>query len=165
MTPSCKEFVLDDAMAITAIPLGNIPASNTASPVNQLTPTIDKASIVSSMLVGSITIGVPPAADAGTLIPIIRTTGKAQDDESDNVAGRLHTVTVNCQVDERDFSVWNNLLALERNPSHLILTFRDGTRAFVSSTEDAYLCTVDRDGAKTSVQFRIQNYMGIQMIG
>jgi hypothetical protein len=73
-------------------------------------------------------------------------------------------VTVNCQIDDRDPSVWTKLLTLERTPSHLMLTFRDKIRAFVQANKDTYLCTVDRDGAKTSVQFRIECLMGIQML-
>lgn len=161
--PNCKEFILDDVMAITAIPLANIPASSISSPVNQLTPTLPNSSISTSMLSGSITIGLQPATPGGTLIPIMRKSGKAKDDESDSVAGRLHTVTVTCEADDRDPSAWNHLLALERTPSHLLLTFRGGQSAFVSATEDTYLCNIERDGAKTSVAFKIQNLMGIQL--
>ena len=114
------------------------------------------------MLSGSITIGLHPATPGGTLIPIMRKSGKAKDDESDSVAGRLHTVTVTCEADDRDSDVWNDLLTLERTPSHLLLTFRDNTRAFVAATQDTYLCTTERDGSKTSVTLRIQNLMGIQ---
>ena len=94
----------------------------------------------------------------------MRFTGKAKDDESDSVAGRMHTVTVTCEVDDREFEVWDHLLTLERTYRHLILTFRDNSRAFVSSTQDTYLCSVERDGAKTTVTFRIQNLMGIQRV-
>lgn len=162
--PNCKEFILDDVMAITAIPLANISASSITSPVNQLSPTLPSSTIVPSMLSGSITIGLQPAVLGGTLIPIMRKSGKAKDDESDSVAGRLHTVTVTCEADDRDSDMWNHLLALERTPSHLLLTFRDNTRAFVSATEDTYLCNVERDGSKTSITLRIQNLMGIQLL-
>lgn len=161
---NCKEFVLDDVMAITAIPLANISASSITSPVNQLSPTLPSSVIVPSMLSSSITIGLQPAVLGGTLIPIMRKSGKAKDDENDSVAGRLHTVTVTCEADDRDSDVWNHLLALERTPSHLLLTFRDNTRAFVSATEDTYLCNVERDGSKTSITLRVQNLMGIQLL-
>lgn len=162
--PTCKEFVLDDLFAVTAIPIANIPASAIASPASQVTPTIGKTTIVPSMLSGSITIGQQPAVADGILIPIMRLTGKAKDEESDAIAGRLHTVTVNCQVDERDTSVWSSMLTLERTPSHLLLTFRDKSQAFVAATADTYLFKTDRDGAKTSASFRIENLMGIQML-
>lgn len=161
---NCKEFVLDDVMAVTAIPLANISASSITSPVNQLSPTLPSSTIVPSMLSSSITIGLQPAVLGGTLIPIMRKSGKAKDDESDSVAGRLHTVTVTCEADDRDSDVWNHLLALERTPSHLLLTFRDNTRAFVSATEDTYLCNVERDGSKTSITLRVQNLIGIQLL-
>ena len=161
---NCKEFVLDDVMAITAIPLANISASSITSPVNHLSPTLPSSAIVPSMLSSSITIGLQPAVLGGTLIPIMRKSGKAKDDESDSVAGRLHTVTVTCEADDRDSDVWNHLLTLERTPSHLLLTFRDNTRAFVSATEDTYLCNVERDGSKTSITLRVQNLMGIQLL-
>ncbi len=157
---TCSEFVLDNAIAISAIPISDY---NLGTMTWQLTPTIP-ANQFSPNLSHAITIGVSPATIGGTLIPIIRNTGKAKDEENDTTAGRIHTVTVYCQADERDNTIWGNLLTLERTASHLLLTFRDGTRAFVAATDDTCLCTVERDGSKTSVQFRIQNYMGIQMI-
>lgn len=160
---NCKEFVLDDLMAVTAIPVGNIPAGELTSPVNQLTPVIPNNAFHPSYA-DAITIGLR-SAPGGVLVPIKRNTGKAKDDEGDNVAGRLHTVTVNCEVDGRDPDVWTHLLELERTPSHLVLTFRDGiTQAFVAATRDTYTCTTERDGSKTSVAFRIQCLMGIQII-
>lgn len=167
--PTCKEFALDDLMAITAIPVVDFnPAAvpdGSPSGINSwlLTPVIPKAQF-SPALTHAITIGQQPATTGGILIPIMRLTGKAKDDESDQTAGRLHKVTVNCQIDDRDPSAWTNLLTLERTPSHLLLTFRDQSRAFVQASKDTYLCTVDRDGAKTSVQFRIECLMGIQML-
>lgn len=158
--PSCKEFILDDVMAITAIPVTDFYPGSSGW---QLQPVI-AASAFFPTFTRAITIGQRPATTGGTLIPIMRLTGKAKDDESDQTAGRLHKVTVNCQIDDRDPSVWTNLLTLERTPSHLLLTFRDQSRAFVQASKDTYLCTVDRDGAKTSVQFRIECLMGIQML-
>lgn len=174
--PNCKEFFLDDMMAITAIPVTDFnPAAvpgGSPSGVNSwlLTPVIPKVQF-SPILTRAITIGQRPATTGGILIPIMRGTGKAKDDESDQTASRLHKVTVNCQIDDRDLgldasgmTVLDHLLALKRTPSHLLLTFRDKSRAFVQTNKDTYLCTVDRDGAKTSVQFRIECLMGIQMI-
>ena len=160
---NCKEFILDDVMSITAIPLVNIPTGDVDSPVNRLTPTIDRFGF-SPNLENSITIGLLPAISGGTLIPIMRRSGKAKDDESDSVSGRLHTVTVTCEVDERECDIWDDLLTLERTPSHLLLSFRDGSGAFVSSTKDTYLCNTERDGARITVTIRIQNLMGIQML-
>ena len=157
---TCKEFHLDDVMAITAIPVTDF---NPGFSGWQLQPVIAEAAF-SPALTSAITIGQQPATTDGTLVPIMRGTGKAKDDESDQTAGRLHKVTVTCQIDDRDPSVWTNLLTLERTPSHLLLTFRDQSRAFVQASKDTYLCTVDRDGAKTSVQFRIECLMGIQML-
>ena len=165
--PTCKEFYLDDLMAITAIPVTDFYPGSSGW---QLQPVI-AASAFFPTFTHAITIGRQPATTGGTLIPIMRLTGKAKDDESDQIAGRLHKVTVNCQIDDRDLSrdasgmtVLDHLLTLERTPSHLLLTFRDQSRAFVQAGKDTYLCTVDRDGAKTSVQFRIECLMGIQMI-
>lgn len=157
---TCKEFILDDVMAITAIPLADLAIGTAAW---QLTPTIP-ASSFSPALANSITVGLRPAAPDAALIPIMRTTGKAQDEEGDSVAGRLHTVTVSCEADDRDPAVWDVLHRLERTPSHLLLTFRDQSRAFVRGSEDTYLCTVGRDGSKTTVTFRIPCLMGIQML-
>ena len=156
----CSEFVLDDLMAITAIPVADYSPGFAAW---QLTPTIPSAGF-SPTLTRAIVVGQQPAVAGGRLIPIMKLTGKAKDDESDSVAGRLHKVTVTCQADDRDPAVWDHLLALERTPSHLLLTFRDGTRGFAQATQDTYTCTVERDGAKTSVAFHIQCLMGIQLI-
>lgn len=177
---ACKELVLDDMMAITAIPVGDIPAIDTSSIVNNITPTISASSFNPS-LANAITIGrelLDLTVSGGDqnkstyLVPIKRLSGKAKDEESDSVAGRLHTVNVTCEVDERGGEIWAPIgdnkppcsLRLERTAHHLVLSFRDGTRAFVSASDDSYICTIDRDGAKVSVQFRIQNWMGIQMI-
>ena len=158
---NCKEFVLDDLMAVTAIPVSDFSPGFAAW---QLTPTIPSAGF-SPTITRAIVIGQKPAVAGGRLIPIVKLTGKAKDDETDSVAGRLHKVAVTCQVDDRDGGVWADLLTLERRQSHLLLTFRDGTtRGFVQATGDTYICTVERDGAKTSVAFHIQNTMGIQLI-
>ena len=169
---NCKEFVLDDMMAITAIPVSDISASDPDSLVNRLTPTIPVDDFY-PRLDDAIVIGMQAATDDGVLVPIRRLTGKAKDDESDSVAGRLHTVTVNCEVDERGGEIWAPIpalgntpcsLRLERTAHHLLLTFRDGTQGFVAASDDTYICNIERDGAKVSVAFKIQNLMGIQML-
>lgn len=167
--PTCKEFFLDDVMAITAIPVteynpDSVPGGSPTGISSWLLSPVIPTSQFSPTLTHSITIGQQSATPGGSLIPIMRLTGKAVDNEEDQTSGRLHKVTVNCQVDERDPSVWNNLLTLKRTPCHLLLTFRDQSRAFVQGSKDTYLCKVERDGAKTSVQFRIECLMGIQMI-
>lgn len=156
----CSEFVLDDLMAVTAIPVTDFIPGTAAW---QLRPTIPSAGF-SPTLARAIVIGLRPAVAGGRLVPIMKLTGKAKDDETDSVAGRLHKVAVTCQADDRDPAVWDHLLALERTPSHLLLTFRDGTHGFVQADADTYICTVERDGAKTSVAFHIQDMMGIQLI-
>lgn len=157
---NCKEFYLDDLLAVTAIPVADYTPGAAAW---QLKPTIPDESF-SPTLTNAIAIGLQPAVENGRLVPIVRNSGKAKDDESDSVAGRLHTVSVSCEADDREGAVWDHLLALERTPSHLLLTFRGGARAFVMATEDTYTCETGRDGAKTSVTFRIQDLMGIQLI-
>lgn len=179
----CREF-LADVLEVTAIPVGEIqPAADkwhvmktvaehgTSNTFNAAFKSKDEVRKDNDTLVdyapkpaGTVTIGLRAAFAGGKLVPAIRKTGKAKDDESDSVAGRLHKVTVGCEVDDRDSDVWGTLLGLERTPSHLLLTFRDGSRGFVWATEDSYLLTVDRDGARTSVQFRIEDDMGIQLL-
>lgn len=157
---SCKEFELDDLVVITAIPVADFrPGTYTW----QLKPTIPSA-LFSPSLANVIVIGTVPATTGGTLIPIKRNTGKAKDSVSDSVAGRLHKVAVSCEVDDRDGDVWDDLAALEKTPCHLLLTFRGGARAFALATKYTYGCEVERDGAKTSVSFDIQNMMGMQLI-
>lgn len=164
----CKEY-RDDLIAITAVPVAKI--SNTASVMLVTAPTVDydfsqhfdEDTIVIGMSKARYMDG-DTAMAVGSLIPIKNGTGKVKDNESDGVAGRLHTVSVNCEADDRDSDAWNSLLQLERTPSHLLLTFRDNSRAFVHATEDSYVCQVERDGGKTSVSFNIQNLTGIQLI-
>ena len=157
---NCQEFLLDDMMAVTAIPvtdyvLGIQPWQVMKTiPVTQFTPTLTNA----------IVIGQQPAVTGGVLIPIKRNTGKAKDSEGDSVAGRLHTVSVTCEADDRDPSLWAHLQKLEHTPSHLLLTFRGGQKAFAAATQDTYICEVERDGSKTSVSIKIYNLMGIQLI-
>ena len=164
---SCKEFLLDDLLAITAIPVTDFSIGAAAWQLKPVIREDDFPDIPDS----SIAIGQKPATDDGVLIPIRRLTGKAKDAEGDSVAGRLHTVSVSCEVDARDLSpddnnktVLDHLLTLERTPSHLKLTFRDNELGFVQATADTYTCEVERDGSKTSVQFKVYNLMGIQMI-
>lgn len=157
---NCKEFDLDDVMAVVAIPVTDY---NPGTAPWQLRPVIP-ATGFSPTLTNAITIGIQAATTGGSLIPIRRKTGKAKDSTGDSVAGRLHTVNVNCEVDDRDGTVWADLLKLERTPAHLLLTFRGGIRAFVQGSIDTYHCEVERDGAKTQVSFKVQCLMGIQLI-
>lgn len=157
---SCKEFNLDDMLAITAIPVTDFSLGTYDW---QLKPTIPNTAF-SPSLTNAIAIGIKPATTGGKLIPIITKSGKAKDGEDDSVAGRKHSVSVSCEADDRESAVWNHLFSLERTPCHLLLTFRGGTRGFVAATEDTYMCEVDRSGGKTSVSFKIENLMGIQLI-
>ena len=156
---SCKEFELDDLLAITAVPIEDYTywSEMVFMPVIR---SIDFSLPVTNAIV----IGKQPATSSGDLIPIIRFTGKAKDSESDSVAGRKHAVEVNCNVDNRDSESWTLLRTLEQTPRHLLLNFRNNTQGFVAATEDTYLCNVEHDGAKTSVSFRIENISGIQFI-
>lgn len=161
---NCKEFYLDDVLAIIAIPIEDYDFWPYISP---LTPTISSEDFAPSFT-NAITIGRQRAsADGvsyGDLIPIQIGTGKAKDSESDDVAGRKHTVTVSCEADDRDPDVWPLLHTLEQGARHLLLTFRGGNQAFVVATQDTYRCEVSRDGAKTQLQFRIECWAGLQLI-
>ena len=157
---SCKEFNLDDMLAITAIPVTDYSLGTRDW---QLKPTILNTAF-SPPLTNAIAIGIKPATAGGKLIPIITKSGKAKDGEDDSVAGRKHSVSVSCEADDRESAVWNYLFSLERTPCHLLLTFRGGTRGFVAATEDTYMCEVDRSDGKTSVSFKIENLMGVQLI-
>ena len=160
---SCQEINLEDLTQIVAVPLENIPASDPQSAANSLSPTIREQDF-QYPLTGAVTIGARAAVSGGELIPIKRDTGKAKDSGSDAVSGRLHTVTVTAEADDRDGSTWAPLLQLERGAYHLLLTFRGGQRAFVSATRDTYLCQTERDSGKTTVTFRIYNIMGMQLL-
>ena len=157
---NCREFLLDDLLAVTAIPVTDYDPGMASW---QLAPTVPAAQF-SPTLTNATVIGLKPATANGRLIPIVRMTGKARDAEADSVAGRAHSVTVSCEADDRDGAVWADLLHLERTPSHLLLTFRGGAQAFVQATRDTYICEVERDGAKTSVTLKVHCQMGIQLI-
>ena len=157
---TCGEYDLDDLLAVTAIPVTDYAIGTHDW---QVKPTIPNTAF-SPTLTNAIVVGLRPATTGGKLIPITRKSGKAKDSEGDSVAGRKHSVTVSLEADDRDPATWNYLLALERTPSHLLLTFRGGTHGFVAATEYSYVCEVNRDAAKTSVEFRIENLMGIQLI-
>lgn len=154
---NCQEL-FDEVTVITAVPVADFTEVGRTA----LSPTIDE-DYFSPMLTNAIVIGREPAVTNGALIPI-KGRAKAKDNTQDNTAGRLHTVGVDCTVDDRDGDVWQYLLNLERNPMHLILNFRNGGRAFVHGDRDSYLCQVERDSGTTNVSFRIQNLMGIQLI-
>ena len=155
---NCKEYSLYDLLSITAIPIAKYTPAGTTMLVSVIAsenfnPTVDSSAIV-----------IAGSASVGSLIPIKASTCKAKDSETDNVAGRLHTVNVNCEIDDRDADVWTTLQRLEQTPSHLILTSRDNTRFFVQGAEDTYLCSVERDGEKTTVTIKMQCMMGLQRI-
>jgi hypothetical protein len=156
----CKEFYLDDVKAITAVPVEDYDFWPYVSP---LQPTI-AADNLSLPLSNAIVIGQQPATSNGYLVPIISMTGKAEDSEDDSTARRKHTVTVKCEVDDRDGDTWPMLRTLENTPSHLLLTFRGKKQAFVAATKDTYKFSVSRSGGKTSVQFRIESLSGLQLI-
>ena len=157
---NCKEFYLDDVMAIVAVPVDDYDFWPYVSPLH---PTIASADL-SLPMTNAIVIGQQAATDGGDLIPIINMTGKAEDAEDDSVAGRKHTVTVKCEVDDRDSDTWPLLRTLEITPRHLLLTFRGKKQAFVAASKDTYKFSVSRSGAKTSVQFRIESLSGLQLI-
>jgi len=158
MINSCKEFALSDVAAIVAIPVANYTPDGSIT----ISPTIASTSFEPTLDTSVITIGI--AAEVGSLIPIKHATGKVKDSEQLSVAGRLHTVSVDCEVDDRDGDVWTLLQALERTPAHLVLMSREGTKFFVQGSDDTYQCTVGRDGEKTTVSFKVQCIMGLQLI-
>lgn len=157
---NCKEFYLDDVMAIVAVPVEDYDFWPYVSP---LQPTIASYDL-SLPMTNAIVIGQQAATDGGDLIPIINMTGKAEDAEDNSVAGRKHTVTVKCEVDDRDSDTWPLLRTLEITPCHLLLTFRGKKQAFVAASEDTYQFIVSRSGAKTSVKFHIESLSGLQLI-
>jgi len=164
---TCREYELDDLLAVTAIPVDDFPLGLQAW---QLKPVIPGEAF-SPVKTNAIVIGQQPATPGGMLVPIVRMSGKVKDEEDDAVAGRRHVVTVTCEADDRDLAadsggrtVPDYMLQLERTPSHLLLMFRGGTQAFVAATRDTYVCKVDRDGAKTGITLKVEDMMGIQRI-
>ena len=157
---NCKEFYLDDVMAIVTVPVDDYDFWPYVSPPH---PTIASADL-SLPMTNAIVIGQQAATDGGNLIPIINTTGKAEDTEDFTVAMRKHIVTVKCEVDDRDGDAWPLLRTLETEPRHLLLTFRGKKQAFVAASKDTYKFSVSRSGAKTSVQFHIESLSGLQLV-
>lgn len=157
---NCKEFYLDDVMAIVAVPVDDYDFWPYVSPLHPTIASVD----LSLPMTNAIVIGQQAATDGGDLIPIIKMTGKAEDSEDDSVAGRKHTVTVKCEVDDRESDTWPLLRTLETMPRHLLLTFRGKKQAFVAASKDTYQFRVSRSGAKTSVQFHIESLSGLQLV-
>lgn len=160
--PSCNEFSFDNLSEIIALPLdAYTPGEEMLLPVipeRFFNPAIGERTIV----IGHTTN--IEGATAGALVYLISGTGEVKDSESLQVAGRLHTVSVGCKVDDRDPDVLTFLQRLEDVPHHLILTSRNGERAFVYATEFTYMCTTERDKGSTSLQFVINNMKGMQAI-
>ena len=160
---ACSEYALDGVVEITAIPLSAFNATSVL-----LSPVIDGPDFSPSLGASTIVVGLRRAvaygSPVGRLVPIIHDTAKVKDSESDNVAGRAHSISVECDVDDRESSTWETLRILERTPHHLILTLRDTSRVFVLGTEDAYLCTVERGNGKTELTIKLKNFMGMQRI-
>lgn len=148
---------MDDVIAVAAIPVTDYDGSAFIG------ASID-SSLFNPPLANAIVIGTSTPVTNGVLIPIKVGTGSVKDSENDGVAGRSHTVTVSCDVDDRDGEVWDDLLLLERSERHLLLTFRGGTQGFVNASRDSYLFHVDRDGSKTTATFKIHNILGVQII-
>lgn len=157
---NCKEFVFDKLMAIAAIPVADFPVESFGW---QLSPVIH-ATALSFPTTNAITIGTRPIASGGLLVPIKQNTGEVKDSENGSVAGRAHFVTVSCEIDTRNATVWSPLQTLERMPFHLVIFFYGFAAVFVAATKDTYSCEVGRDGDKTTVSFKIQNLMGLQTI-
>ena len=155
-------------MAIVAVPVSKYTPGSATSELEQtkrvmLEPTVSAEVLDGIIDADAITIGTT-SQNGSALIPIIKQTGKVKDAESLDTAGRLHTVSVECEVDDRDSEAWTLLHRLERKAAHLILTSRDGSRFFVQGSGDTFLCTVNRDGEKTSVSLKVQCMMGVQLL-
>ena len=104
------------------------------------------------------------AIEDGYVIHIIKDSIKVDDKEDDQIAGRCHNVTIKAELDERSEDVWMLVRRLEANPYCFMLLFKSGTQLFVSATEDAYLCTIDRDEDKSQLVFKVQNLAGVQVV-
>lgn len=154
---NCKELSLE-VMEIKTIPLDKYDTSGKIS----ISPTIAETDF--SPLYDDDTITIGTDTTTGSLIPIMRQTGKAKDTPTDSVAGRIRTVTVSCDIDQRDDEIWDLLLQLEREPRHIILTTRDGSVYFCQAMIDTYTCTDERDAEKVTVTFKVQCLMGLQKI-
>lgn len=150
---------MDNMVAITAIPVDEFSVGSAAL----YGPTISEDDFAPP-LTNAIVIGQYAAVDFGIVIPIIRNSGKVKDTEQDQVAGRAHNVSIQCEVDDRDSSLWQYIRQLERSAFHLILTLHDGSRVFVQVTRDTYQCTTERGDGKTSMQFKVHNLTGMQLV-
>lgn len=159
---SCIEFSFDNLSGIIALPLDAYTPG-----AEMLLPVIPEGFFNPVIDLHTIAIGYTAniaGATAGALVELMPGTGEVRDSESLQVAGRLHTVTVDCKVDDRNQDVMTLLQILENVPHHLLLTSRNGKMAFVHATEDTYLCTTERDKGAISLQFVIKNLKGMQII-
>lgn len=147
-----------EVLAVDAIPVSSlvIPASSLlADPISLSAISFDARSV----------IRIAHEEDAAnTVVMIAGMRGSIKDDESDSVAGRIHTVTLTADVNESSASTRSSLRRLESRAHALLLYFRDGRMGLVQCDRDSYLTTVARGETHSSIQMRIQDLLGIQWV-
>ena len=159
MDTICQEFYLGEIISITAVPVSDLTLSTAAIFAPRILSGQWQVNYANAITIGTL------KRSSETLVPIIRRSGKAKDEERDEVSGRSHSVDVSCEADDRAPSSWSALRRLERGPFHLVLGFKSGGTGVVTSDRDSYSCYISRDGSETTVSFKLHNLSGIQIVG
>lgn len=154
----CTEIPLYDVQSIDAVPVADVWISAAAYLATELRN--------SDFVIDPTRLVRIAAQDAGAgIVPLLLTTrGGIRDEESDGVAGRVHTVTLTADVNEKAASSRAALRRLELRPHTLLIRFIDGRSALVVATKDSYLVTTSRDGSKAAITLRIHTAEGLRYI-
>lgn len=157
---NCTETRLKGIAAIIAVPVGDLSLTSSA----KVSPIVKTGDDTQFTFHKGNAIGIGRGSAISTLIRKLPSTdySNAKDRESDNVAGRAHTVTVQSEINDDNPNTLEYLLILERMAHSLILFLTNGRCYIVTATEDSYQCTVNKDTKSTSVEFHIHNLMGCQ---
>lgn len=157
---NCTETRLKGIAAIIAVPEKDLTLTTTA----QLSPVVKTGYGTHLTFRRENAIGIGRGKDIAKLIRIIPSSEYAtvKDSDSNNIAGSAHTVTVQCNINDDNTEVLSWLLVLERKAHSLILILTNGRYYVVTSTEDSYQFSVNRETNKVSIEFRIHNLMGCQ---
>lgn len=161
---NCREFVRE-VVEITAVPWAKLAVAGAV----MFSPTLDSSASPAHYSVAydayAVHIGTNAPTGVTSVIPLAYgKSAEVKDTEELSVAGRLHKVTIEAEVDARTAAAREALRKLELAEYGLVVTYRDRTKAIVAATRDTMRCTVERDKSTTNLTIAIQNFAGCQTL-
>jgi len=168
----CSERNFNDLISILAIPVGSLTWAYAAARLAQTVATSDYTLPNS----GTVYIGRMAYRSLGAAhtpqytIPMTAESGEVKDEESLELGGRLHKVSVKFETGAESMSARDALRRLENGEWALELCFfgdvsGQPVRAIVQATRDTCIVSSKRDGKKISVSIDIENLTGVQIVG